>query len=253
MSGLSSTLQTVLAVQNALIGQLLEQGGGASLVEHMFERKRKSGRQIMAEALTGSMRADAGMYRRAALNALEGKSITDILHTATEGMRQSLSTMIAALNDPSFGANQTLQNTYTDARKDMENIAKRTAYNGTRLLDGSVSKMDIYIGKTNKEIDLYNAAGLFTTGAVPDTASAVGTPAVALSTLKTRLDDLKLKDSYWQASGAGFKTAAETLERQAKIYDLTAARSILGARADPSDRLLNALLSDQGRLMNFLA
>jgi flagellin-like hook-associated protein FlgL len=251
VSGLSSTLQTVLAVQNALIGQLLEQGGGASLVEHMFTRQSKSGREIMAEALTGTMRADAGMYRQAALNAMEGKSIADILHTAAQGMQQSLGTMIGALNDPTFGANQTLQDRYIAAREDMEKLAANTEYNGIKLLDGTSPKIDIYIGKTHKEIALDNVAG-WIASAVPDKDTAVKDPATALSTLENSLNDLKLKDSSWQAMGAGFKTSAEALERQAKIYDLTAARSILGARADPSDRLLNALLSDQGRLMNFL-
>jgi flagellin-like hook-associated protein FlgL len=238
-------------VQSALIGQLLDQGGGASMVEHMFEYKRKSGREIMAEALTGTMRADAGMYRQAALNAMEGKSIAAVLHTAAQGMQQSLSTMITALNDPTFSTNQTLQDTYTAARQDMVNLAAKTEYNGTKLLDGSVAKIDIYIGKTHKEISLDNVAGLIVSN-VPDAAAAAIAPATALSTLEQSLKDLQIKDSSWQAMGAGFKTSAETLERQAKIYDLTAARSILGARADPADRLLNALLSDQGRLMNFL-
>jgi flagellin-like hook-associated protein FlgL len=188
------------------------------------------------------------MYRQAALNALEGKSIADILHTAANGMQQSLDTMITAVNNPLFGGDQTLQDTYTAALKDMENLAAKTEYNGIKLLDGSTSKIDIYIGKTHKEI----ALDKFPIASVPDTNAAVNDPAAALSILKQRLNDLKLKDSSWQAMGAGFKTSAEALERQAKIYDLTAARSILGARADPSDRLLNALLSDQGRLMNFL-
>ncbi|MDR1685599.1 MAG: hypothetical protein LBR82_04025 [Desulfovibrio sp.] len=252
MSGLSSTLQTVLSVQSALIGQLLEQGGGASLVEHMFERKSKSGREIMAEALTGTMRADAGMYRQAARNALEGKSITDILHTASQGMQQSLSTMITALSDNDFLTNPALQDTYDDARKNLLNFTDNTTYNGMKLLDGSIPEMDLYIGKTDKQIQLDNLKSAYNT--IPDASTIPDATVVSatLATLSTAQSTLQLKDSSWQAMGAGFKTSAEALERQAKIYDLTAARSILGARADPSDRLLNALLSDQGRLMNFL-
>ncbi|MDR2605478.1 MAG: hypothetical protein LBC55_09080 [Desulfovibrio sp.] len=257
MSGLSSTLQTVLAVQNALIGQLLEQGGGTSLIEHMFEQKRKSGREIMAEALTGSMRADAGMYRQAARNAMEGKSIADILHTATQSMQQSLDTMITALNNPDFLTNTDVQKTYNNARANLLNITDNTIYNNIKLLDGSVPEIDLHIGKTDKKISLDDLKIKFSE--YPDAgdikANITLNPDIVqdtLVTLNTMQSTLKLKDSSWQAMGAGFKTSAEALERQAKIYDLTAARSILGARADPSDRLLNALLADQGRIMNFL-
>jgi hypothetical protein len=251
VSGSSSALQTVLAVHSALIGQLLDQGGGASVMEHIFPQRRKSGREIMAEALTGTMRADAGMYRQAARNAMEGKSITDILHTTAQGLDQAFSTMITALSDPDFTSDANVQKIYDDARQNLLDLTGHAEYNGTKLLDGSVPEITLYIGRTNRQISLDDLKTAYSrlplAGAVP--SADVPAELTALNTMRTTL---KLMDSAWQAEGAGFKTTAETLKRQAKIYDLTAARSILGARADPSDRLLNALLSDQGRLMNFL-
>ncbi|MDR1947724.1 MAG: hypothetical protein LBQ51_11245 [Desulfovibrio sp.] len=265
MSNYSSTLQTVLAVQSALIGELLRSGGG-SAAEFMFNRPRKSGREIMAEALTGVMRSDAGMYRQAARNALEGKSIADILHTTAQGIEQSLSTMITALStdpaafiDSSSQTGTALRQTYDDALKTLKNVTGNAAYNGTKLLDGSTSNIEVYIGNTFKDIPLenlkhifdnyYDSAGIIAVSPPADTSTALG----VLADLNKMLDTMRLKNSSWQAMGAGFQTAAETVERQAKIYELTAARSILGARADPADRLLNALLSDQGKIMNFLA
>jgi hypothetical protein len=253
VSGSSPILQIVPAVQNALIGQLLDQGGGASLMDFIFTRRRKTGREIMAEALTGAIRADAGMYRRSALNALEGKSITDILHTSAAGLDQALSTMITALSDPAFTTDPNVRKTYDDARQNLLNLTDNTGYNGMKLLDGSVPAINIYIGKTDKQITLDNLKSGYSALHDANFLVAGGSGAVSdeLTTLNTMRTSLKLTDSAWQAEGAGFKTAAETLKRQAKIYDLTAARSIAGARANPADGLLNALLSGQGRIMNY--
>ncbi|MDR3176550.1 MAG: hypothetical protein LBU06_08475 [Desulfovibrio sp.] len=259
----AESLPVLLDAQRALITQLVQEGGGETLIERLLAPRQKSGREIAAEALTGRMRSEAAGLRQSAQNAAEGTSIADTLIAAGESISESLSAMRSiAAGYPSMTAQEraTAQTEYEAALSDIKNIVKSTSYNGMALLDGAQwskdertedGKIKIRLGGWDKEISLTDLQSF--AGALPQWADIASDAATSATTLGSSLETMRVRDLSWQALEQSFKSNAEALERQAGILADSAARSVLGAKDDPLARLLYTLLTDQGKLVDSLS
>ncbi|MDR2799958.1 MAG: hypothetical protein LBB52_01665 [Desulfovibrio sp.] len=259
----TDSLPVLLDMQRALITQLVQEGGGETLIERLLAPRQKSGREIAAEALTGRMRAEAAGLRQSAQNAAEGKSVADTLISAGESISESLRAMRSiAANYSSMTPEQrtAAQTEYETALSDINNIVKSTSYNGMSLLDSAQwgqdertanGKIKIRMGGWDKEIILTDMQNFV--GNLPNWADVGNNTATAATKLETSLETMRVMSLGWQAMGSSFKSNAEVLERQAGILANSAARSILGAKDDPLARLLYTLLTDQGKLVDSLS
>lgn len=266
----SSNLNTIFAMQRELLEQLVQGDQAESLVESLLKPRVRSGREIMAEALTGRIRSDAAQYRQAKRNAEEGGIVADALVKGTDGILESLGVMkgiadkIAA---PDYTTNDDDRAAFTAAAQNINAIVKESAYNGISFFDGvkwrddaRIKQIDpksgelrIQTGNSHKTITLTDLGDMNTTvsGWNYDTlAGDPGSLTAAQSELNTFTRNVGLQRSGFNALASGFSSIAETLERNAAVNDEAASRSILGARDDLLGRLLYAMLREQGGIID---
>lgn len=262
----SSNLSTILAMQRELIGQLVEGNQAESLVESLLKPRTKSGREIMAEALTGRMRSDAALYRQAKRNAEEGTVVADALLESADGILEALGTMRAIaekIAGPGYTPDADDEKAFNGAKQTIASLVKNASYNGISFFDASqwvgdervsgTGELRIQTGNSYKTITLTDLTAM--SGAISGWGyqALATTPGVG-EVLKNKLDafvkNMELHRSGFNALSAGFSSIAETLNRNAEINDEAASRSILGARDDLLGRLLYAMLREQGGIVD---
>ena len=146
-----------------------------------------------AKALTGTIRADAGMLRQGSKNVGEGKSMMDTAASAVTSIKSALTEMKSVADKVAAGtltaaAGQTL---YDSLRSQISGIVSSTSYNGIKLLDG-----------TNWSGD----ERITTTGATP-TAGSVKIQA-GTNTFDLTLVNVNTNDYATQAGAAALADAA---------------------------------------------
>jgi hypothetical protein len=70
------------------------------------------------------------------------------------------------------------------------------------------------------------------------------------SDLSAQIKTLELHEQGYASLASRMASEAKSFDRQAIIFDTTAARSLTGAAPNSSSSLLYYLLSDQGKLIN---
>jgi len=265
----SSMLQghIALLLQQQLIGQLSNLGDGISLTEALLQRQRKSGREISAEAITGKLRSDVGSLRQSARNLREGGAIAEIAKTGVSSIVESLEKM------QKLAAGVTSGN-MTDADKaayeahvnSIQSIISSTAYNGISLMDGSrwdadervavsgsTGSIGIQTGRGMRTLTLTNFSDeiLGKNDALNANATDDGTDFTALAgDLSVLAQNMKMYEKSYGHIASSMESEAKSIERQSRIMDLTATRTIAGTGTDPASRLLFFLLSEQGKLID---
>lgn len=101
-------------------------------LETKSEPAFKSGRTMLAEALTGRLRGDTAVMRQGARNAEEGAALAETASAAATSLSETLSEMLALHNSGSTDATA-LKNLAAKAATILENAR----YNGISLFDGS--------------------------------------------------------------------------------------------------------------------
>lgn len=257
-------LSTFLFMHGDIFNQLLEQSGKGGSLDSLLKPRKRSGKEIMAEALTGRIRANSGGLRQAERNALEAKEISSILQNASEKAGIALQAMreIADKVDNSgLPATSADIVAYDEAFNSLQNIVKNTRYNGIPLMDkkawpgderlktnGDTASLPISMGPSSRNITLHDFSGI--SGADVD-STALSTNAGAL---KSTLEEyVKRADQYaisYKGVSAGFESSAKALGKQADINDKAALRSILGSRDDPAGKLLYYIMKEHGNIIN---
>ncbi len=259
-------LHTLFALQRQLLGQIVEGGEGSSL-ERLLKPRAKSGREIMAAALTGRMRADAAMFRQAEKNALEGKDIASYLKETSQGIRDALTTMRDLAAKVAGGTTATPEEleAYDEAAASIVSLVANAKYNGINLLDkthwtdderltvnGNTARLSIQLGKAVRDITLHDYSDV--AGSLPgaaDLETAGSAEAVATrDTLEHLAENAATLASGFTALDAGFDAEAKAMSRQSKIAELAAARHILGARDDAAGKVLYYLLALHGKVID---
>ncbi len=266
----SSNLNTIFAIQRELIGQLVQGEQAESLVENLLKPRVRSGKEIMAEALTGRIRSDAAQYRQAKRNAEEGGLVADALVKGADGILESLGVMKGIADKmaaPGYLHDEDDKDAFTAAAQNINHIVKESSYNGISFFDGSkwrddarISQIDpksgelrIQTGNSYKSITLTDLGAMNATVTGWDYDTLAANPG-AVATVQNELDaftkNVGLQRSGFNALASGFSSIAETLERNATVNDEAASRSILGARDDLLGRLLYAMLREQGGIID---
>jgi len=99
----------------------------------------RSGRQIMAEALTGRMRGDAAVMRQGARNATEASAMAETAASAAHSLNKTLGEMVklvdGAIQNPSTVS--TVNDTFRTLAEKLQVTLDNARHNGIALLDGS--------------------------------------------------------------------------------------------------------------------
>ena len=263
--------QIALMLQQQLIGQLSKWGDGLSLIEVLLQRQQKSGREIAAQALTGRIRSDVGALRQSARNLHEGSGIAKIAQAGTASIVESLKKMQKLAQDAATatpGADMTaLQTAFNSHAQNIRSIIENTSYNGISLMDrgqwdaddrvtqnGNTGSIGIQVGSATRNLTLTDfSGGLLGTNpalapdALTDYSGALSALSSALSGLITTM---KMHERSFGNQASSMESEAKSVERQSRIADLMAVRSISSAGTDPASQLLFFLLRDRGKLID---
>jgi len=267
---MSSMLQghITFLLQKQLIEQLSGLSDSTSLTEALLQRHRKSGREIAAEAITGRIRSDAGVLRQSARNLREGGDMAEIARTGVASIVESLKKMHdLALNAPADGVDT---NAYRAHVESIQNVIRSTSYNGISLLSRFQYRKDgnnwleqpqwgvderVSLNNTTPATGSINIqAGNGTRTVTLTDFSGMNLPDFDDPSLATKLSEListmKMHERSYGQLASSMASEAKSIERQSRILDLSATRTISGAGTDPASRLLFFLLSEQGKLID---
>jgi len=261
-----------LLLQQQLIGQLSNLGDGISLTEALLQRQIKSGREISAEAITGRLRSDVGSLRQSARNLREGGSIAEIAQKGIGSIVESLKKMQelaqnAATATSPAEISAAIITAYQTHASSIRSIIKDTSYNGISLMDGTqwaadpdqrVSRsgngtvsISIQAGRGVRPLTLTDFSGDTLGSADPLTQTLNANNASTLaSELSVLIQNMKMHERSYGHIASSMESEAKSVERQSRIMDLTATRTIAGSGTDPASRLLFFLLSEQGKLID---
>lgn len=257
--------QIALLLQQQRIGQLHESGQGLSLAEALLQPRRKSGREIAAEAITGRIRSDGGMLRQSARNLREGGDIASIAQKGVSSIVESLQKMRDLARKVADGtADSGAAAAYASYASGIKGVVKSTAYNGISLMDraqwasddrisisgsGDTGSIDIQSGKTARTIRLADFSGM-AVGSTLNTSLDTGSADALATELTVLIKNAQMHENSYRSLASSMNSEAKSVERQSRILDLSASRAIAGAKTDPASRLLYFLLSDQGKLID---
>ncbi len=255
--------QTLHALQQQLVAEMLETGfGGFSLADALLKPRMKSGREISAQALTGRIRSDAGMLRQASSNVSEAGAIAEIIRGGAGSIADSLQRMQEIANTVASGETLTsaMSAEYNSLAKAIEGTVASTSYNGIYLMDKTQWRNDervsaddaisIQAGTGSRPLTLQDFSGLSADiTANTDLSSAAGAASTA-AYLSEQLKAAQMQEASYKSLASSFTSEAESIDRQADILAVTAARAEKGAAEDPFSRLLYRILSDQGKLFD---
>ncbi|MDR2892558.1 MAG: hypothetical protein LBV80_05680 [Deltaproteobacteria bacterium] len=251
--------------------------GGMSLNEFMLgkpEKPKRSGTDIMNDALTGLIRSDAGMLRQASKNMNEGGALVKIASKGLKNIDEKLTRMqdiIDLLRDDTSQKNDVLISEYNDLAQGVAATVSNTDYNGIKLLDGSAwdsdervsknadgntGKISLQAGKESTDLTLFNLEGL-KTGLNPLVYPNTGdqtTWEARLNRAESMVDSASsmvsgMRQSYEARSGL-YASEANFYERQAGILEEAAKRSRPNDEQSLKDAILDILLRDQGGLFD---
>lgn len=225
-----------------------------------------------AKALSGRLRADAGMLRQASKNVSEGFSIMDTASSAMSAIKDILASM-KSISDEVAAGTMTTANAkplYKSLRDEMRGIITSTSYNGIALLDGTQwstdsrmttsgsgntlsGSLNIQAGSDGFDLtlldmksDLYNAyddgtANLANAAAAAATSARLSTDLTTVTTIS----DLYAGRS---SSMAGHSAA---LAKQADIMDAAALVREKGNDGRTTEELLlDLILRRSGSIVN---
>ncbi len=271
MVSTSSAQQALQLLRTQYVSQLVmgDAFAGLSMTDFMLGKTapRRSGKDIMNDALTGLMRSDSAMLRQASRNMADGKSVYDLAGGALKGITENLEGMKRILADIQSGAipnNPTAIHdakvSYMDYASGIGDIIDNTSFNGISLTDkslwqnnpqvavqGDYGKLSIQAGKSPTELTLSDLSGLKT--AFSPAQVNMGNATQTIRMLDEKLSEIGALAQTYQARGSSFGSEAAYFNRQAGLLSEAAKRS-QNEGLSLKDVLLDLLLSEQGGLVN---
>jgi flagellin len=228
-------------LQQDMLTNSLFQGGpvGRSLRDLMFtETQSLKFTDPTAAALSGRLRADAGMLRQASRNVSEAKSIIELAESSAETVNTALTRMKELAQGVADGTMTVseAQTEYASLAKEIDGTIAAASYNGIKLLDGSQwssdervevsgssGNIEIQAGTDGFTLALRNLAslkGAFSISQIAS-ASAAGSAVTMLSGHIATVDTI---ESNYEGRLSVLESHAASLTAQAEIME-TAART----------------------------
>lgn len=244
-------------------GQGLPGTGGLSLTEFILgkpKEKRRSGTDMMNDALSGLMRSDAAMLRQASKNMLQGKALLGTGNEAIKSMQekaQRMGDILSEMQSSGLG-NSALEAEYASLSSDIKGIIEGTKFNGISLFDGSawqndervstdgsgVGKISLQAGNSTTELTLYDL-GNYKDPAIFDINGQ--NTASALEQFKRMLSGM---GSSYTARAGLLDSEAASFERQAEILDEATGKAKPGDEEGLKEALVDILMRDKGSLVS---
>lgn len=260
-------------ISQLMTGQPLQ---GMSLAEFILGKPaaqaRRSGKDMMDDALSGLMRSDAGMLRQASKNMLQGKELLQAGSSAIKSIQEKVARMseITAHLQNNYVQTEAdvLKSEYTDLAASIKSTIEGAQFNGISLLDGaawasdervSVSgdtgKISLQAGKAPTELTLYdlqsykngfNANDLGQGLDADQDRATLSATADALKQFSTMLSGM---GSSYEARAGLLDNEAASFERQADILDEATSRAKPEDEESLKQALVDILMRDTGSLI----
>ena len=251
---------------NLLRGQMLTQlmgmshMSGLSLNEFILGHPgaRRSGKEMMQDALTGLLRSDVAMLRQGSKNLEQGKALLQSGDTALENISTKITRMreiVEAMRLSPSNAAQ-LEAEYDDLSASVSSSIENTSFNGLKILDsqgwdervrpaGAVGKLELQSGNSSSEITLYDLS-LYKNHFTSSTDLAAGNLDVTAGELGAFTGMLDgLRENY-QARAGLLDAEAVALERQADILQEATGKAKPNDWQSLREILLDLLLREHG-------
>ncbi|OXS30241.1 MAG: hypothetical protein BCS36_05520 [Desulfovibrio sp. MES5] len=244
----------------------LKSGSLELLLDNMPQRtatsRGKSGRQIMAEALTGKIRSNSAMLRQGAKNASEAAAMADSIANAASSLSATLSQMLALAQkvqaDPSQSA--TASPTFKSLATTLAATVSGTQYNGISLLDsngwstdkrltvsgdGATATVPIQLGYGTSKFSLYSLSGLKDLTSVDLNAIQPADLTALVNSLADYGSIVAALDANYTALATSYTSEQNFMNEQAEILT-RAAKNALPDETDPLLRSRGGILSSLG-------
>ena len=214
-------------------------------------------------ALTGTLRADAGVVRQNAANVGEGANMVGIAKTAVGQIADALTDMediIDRINNGELSASSSVvQSDYNALRDKITGLISGTDYNGISLLDGSQwgsdqidSDGNVWIqGYKNGGFDItfHNLDGLSWSGL--SGADLVGDITTQLAAVESLSSDVDAILDLYQNKQSSLEYQQTQLSTQADLLEQAVAnRSPQSSSLTAEQLLLNLIFADTGSVID---
>ncbi len=253
-------------MQQDMLTNSLFMGGsvGTSLRDMLLtESQTRKVTDPTAAALTGRLRADAGMLRQASSNVSEAKSIVDLANEATTTINTAFTRMKELANGVATGTMTyaSVQAEYNSLASQITQTIASASYNGIALLDGSAWASDnrvtvsggagnikIQSGTGSFDLALYDFSSLknaFTSTQI----NTVGKAAAMVTTLSGHITTVSTVASNYASRSTNLASQATSLASQADIMDTAAeTRAKTNESRSLEELVLDLLLRESGTI-----
>lgn len=253
-------------MQQDMLTNSLFMGGsvGKSLRDMLLtESQTRKVTDPTAAALSGRLRADAGMLRQASSNVSEAKSIMDLANTGVTTLNAALTRMKELATGVSNGTMTyaSVQAEYNSLASQITQTVASTSYNGIALLDGSAWSSDdrVTMSGGSGAIEIQSGTGSFNL-ALTDLSSyknaftstqidTVGKATTMVTTLSGYITTLSTISSNYAGRSTLLDSQASSLASQADIMDTAAAtRAKSNESRSLEELVLDLLLRETGTI-----
>ena len=218
-----------------------------------------------SEAITGSIRADAGALRQNARNIGEAASMVDIAQQATETIKNKLEEAEQVLESYNAGdiSEAEAEEDYNALLNDITATIKETDYNGIPLLDGdqwsSESRItdqgEVYIQGMKEDgfnVNFYDLSKFKKNGSYGFDTDLGGSTTVdeQLTKVEDAQGTISSIDDIYQTRVSNLESQQAATESQALLLEQVAASQRSAGSSDLDSLLLEYILRNSGKLFD---
>lgn len=220
--------------------------------------KQKSGKEMMAEALTGRIRSDSSMMLQGAQNATEASNIASIVTNSSSAILTNLNQMLTLAqevkSDSTKGAADATK--FTALAQGITSTIANSKYNNISLLDksswssdgrltvssdGNSATLKIQVGYGSSTFTLNDMSYLNSLSSVDLSSSSLDLNAL-ISNLSTYISNATIINNGSSALKTAYANESDFLTKQADILT-KAAQDAMPSEEDPLSRDLGSIIS----------
>jgi len=219
---------------------------------------QKSGKEMMAEALTGRIRSDSAMLRQGAKNATEASNIASIVATSASTILTNLNQMLTLAQEVKADSTKGAANSvkFTALAQGITSTIANSKYNNISLLDkagwtgdsrltvsadGKSATLKIQVGYDNSTFKLNDMSYLNSLSSVDLSSGTLDLNAL-ISNLSTNITTATIIYNGNDALSDAYASESEFLVKQADILT-KAAEDAMPSEEDPLLRDLGSIIS----------
>lgn len=220
--------------------------------------QQRSGKEMMAAALTGRIRSDSTMLRQGAKNVTEASNMAGIVANSASTILSNLTDMLALAQEVKADSTKGAADSVKFKALAQENTAiiSNSKYNGISLLDksgwtgdsrltvssdGNSASLKIQAGYDNSKFTLNDMSYLNALASVDLSSSSLDLDAL-ISTLSTNVNTANIIYSGNDALSKAYASESDFLVKQADML-AKAAKDVMPSEEDPLLRDIGSIVS----------